>query len=222
MDKYVTIKYTGSYGDHYLHYSFGDKIPTVSEKKKDDILYVFEIVSEKSANNFNSRKWAFDKKAFKDLKVLVGANPGIGSQQDFSLCVNKITGKYVLISEYYTYQLGNKVQPIIRKPSKSEEKQDQARNAKKLFDSTIKNSFEEILYKYGAEIDKNPYRFSETGGKRNYIALNVNFNKLKQMLADELTKQFGVKIKLESGSTTFNNNEFAQLDVTQFFKENNN
>ncbi len=213
--KYVTIKYTKSYGDHYLHYYIGNKIPTVSEKKKDDILYVFEIVSENPADNFNSLKWQFKKKVFKDLKVLVGANPGVDSQQDFSLCVNKITEKHVLISEYYTYQLGNRVQPIIRKPSKSEEKQDQARNTKQLFNSTIKNSFEEILRKYGAEIDKNPYRFSETGSKRNYIALDVNFNELKQIIADELTKQFGVKIKLESGSSTFHDDEFAQLDITQ-------
>ena len=72
MDKsYVTIKYVESYGDRYLHYSIGDKIPTVSEKKKDDILYVFEIVSKKSVNNFNSRKWVFEKKAFKDLRVLI-------------------------------------------------------------------------------------------------------------------------------------------------------
>lgn len=219
MDKYVTIKYTEAYGDRYLQYSIGDKIPTISEKKKDDILYVFEIVSKKSANNFNSRKWVFEKKAFKDLRVLVGANPGVDSQQDFSLCVNEITGKHILISEYYTYQLGNKVQPIIRKSSKSEEKRDQARNAKQLFNSTIKNSFEEILRKYGAEIDKNPYRFSETGSKRNYVALDVNFNKLKQILTDELTKQFGVKIKLESGSSTFRDNEFAQLDVTQLLQK---
>lgn len=219
MDKkYVTIKYTESYGDRYLNYFIGNKLPTVSEKKKDDILYVFEIVSEKSANNFNSRKWVFEKKAFKDLRVLVGANPGVNCQENFSLCVNKTTGKHVLISDYYTYQLGNKVQPIIRKPSKSEEKQDQARNAKKLFDSMIKSSFEEILNKYGAEIDKNSHRFSETGNKRNYIALDINFNKLKQILADELTKQFGVKVKLESGSSTFRSNEFAQLDVTQLLQ----
>lgn len=216
--EYVTIKYTESYGDRYLGYFIGDKVPTVSEKKKDDIRHVFEIVSKKSADNFNSRKWVFEKKPFKDLKVLVGANPGAKCQQDFSLCVNKTTGKYVLITEYYTYQLGDRVQPIIRKPSKSEEKQDQARNAKKLFNSTIKNSLEAILSKYGAEIDKSPYRFSESGSKRNYIALDVNFNKLKQIIADELTEAFGVKVKLESGSSTFPGNEFAQLDVTQLLQ----
>ncbi len=216
MDKsYVTIKYVESDGDRYLTYLTGDKIPTVSEKKKDDILHVFEIFGCKKVNNFNYSKWDFKGSFFKNLKVLLGAIPGIRSQEDFSLCIDETTGKHVLITMGYVYQLGNAVQPITRKPAKSEEKRDQARNAKKLFDSVIKGSFEEILHKYGAEIDDNPCRFSETGSKRNYIALDIDFNKLKQILADELTKQFGVKIKLESGSSSFSNNEFAQLDVTQ-------
>lgn len=216
---YVTIKYTESYGDRYLICLTGDKIPAVSEKKKDDILHIFEIVSENPADNFNFLKWEFKKNAFKNLKVLLGANLNTRSQVDFSLCIDETTGKRVLMTAGHVYQLGNEVQPIIRKSSKLKEKQDQARNAKKLFNSIIKSSFEEILHKYGAEIDDNPYRFSETGSKRNYIALDINFNKLKQILADELTEQFGVKIKLELGSSTFRDNEFAQLDVTQLLQK---
>lgn len=222
MDKkYVTIKYTESYSDRYLVYCFGDRIPCVSEKKKADILHVFEISDSKTADNFNYSKGVFKKAFYKDLKVLCGANPDTNPHENFSLCIDKATGKHILMTISHIYELGNEVQPTIRKPSVSEERHEQTKNTKNAFNNLVKASFETMLKKYGAKI--NPYRFEDTkGNKRNYIALNIDYDELRKIIAAEISKTFGKSIKLVKGATSTYADEFAQLDVTQFFKENNN
>ena len=221
MDKYVMIKRVCSYGEFYLHPFFRDKIPTVSELNRNDILHVFEIVSEKAAKNYDFDKGVFKKNVFKNLKVCVGAKPNVNPVEDFSLCVDDTTGKFILLTCFHTYELGNEVQPIIRKPSTSEKKQKQAKDTKNVFNSLVKGSFEAILKKYGATI--NPYRFEDSkGNKRNYIALDIDFNKLRKIIEAEISTVFDKPIELVEGATSLYENEFAQVDVTQFFKENNN
>lgn len=93
----------------------------------------------------------------------------------------------------------------------------QSKNVRGMFENFLKPSIQTILDKYGLVID--PDRFSLAGTMRNFVTIEINYDRLKDIIADELSEAFNCKITLRCAPSSCQD-ELARLDLTQLLPAN--
>ena len=88
----------------------------------------------------------------------------------------------------------------------------QSKNIRGMFENILQPSVQAILDKYELSIDSD--RFSPAGTMRNFVAIEINYDRLKDIITDELSEAFNHEIKLQNAPSGYPN-EIAHLDVTQ-------
>ncbi len=88
----------------------------------------------------------------------------------------------------------------------------QSKDVRGMFENLLKPSMQTVLDKYGLVIDSN--RFSPAGTMRNFVTIEINYDRLKDIIADELSEAFNCKVTLRYAPSSYQN-ELAHLDLTQ-------
>lgn len=86
-----------------------------------------------------------------------------------------------------------------------------------MFENILKPSVQSVLDEYGLVID--PARFSLAGSMRNFVTIEINYDRLKDIIVDKLSEAFNCKITLRYAPSSCQN-ELARLDLRQLLPTN--